>query len=785
MAAATLPDTVGASFSHDSIALGDVVVYGSHINFGPSSVQMSAITVGKAAINSTPVFMGEPDVMKTLQKFPGVVSSNDGTAGVFVRGGDYDQNLIVLDGSALYNVEHLKGFVSSINPDVVESINFYRGGFPARYGSRLSSIVDVGIRTGDFDHYHGGLSLGMMTGRVHVEGPLWKGRTSFNVAARMSYLGLIAMPVLRKVYDKPGSLSPFENMKYYDINVKLVHRFSNRHRLSGVFYYGHDDDTNSPSHSTRNYSTIGNRFVPHDKQTSQEQNRSNSMSNCWANMVSSLYWTAQFGDSFKLNTNLSFSRYIYDLAYDNHIDNTVTDHYRTYYFHTETSHRAYSNNVSDLALTTDGNLHLLGGHLLRAGASISFQRFSPGVSHSMATFTKCYNGSLNDNTGMVPSPMYIEKGDTVYNDAGNGIALKTASVYGEDEFRLFNALKLNAGIRLSVYGAVGKSYFSFEPRLGLSYLFNENMAIKLSYSRMSQGVHRLVSGNLVMASDLWVPITSEVPIMTSNMFGLGFCAELPLGMTLSVEGYYKTISNVLDYRDAATNMLDNEGDWAQQVALGKGKSYGIEFLASKSVGRTTGWISYTWSKSLRTFDKPGQEINGGKEFFAPTDRRHNFNATVTHTLRLSGAASLNLTAAFSFLSGRRGTIPLSYIFGFGIREFTGATAYADQIVRDTFSREFLEVFGTAWGNNTGAPLPMYTYKNRNDVVLPSTHHLDLSCTCVITSRFGESSVGLSLYNVYNRMNISNVYVGYENNKTVLKGICPFPFMPSIILSHKF
>ena len=181
---ATPIDSIGSASNTDTtsilsrgINLDDVVVYGKHSSFGVASSQMSAISISKGQIMSVPVFLGEPDVLKSLQKFPGVQSSNDGTAGVFVRGGDYDQNYITLDGSALYNAEHMKGFVSAINPDVVQNINFYRGGFPARYGSRLSSVVDVGIKAGDFEHYHGLLSIGMLSGRVQAEGPIWKGHT--------------------------------------------------------------------------------------------------------------------------------------------------------------------------------------------------------------------------------------------------------------------------------------------------------------------------------------------------------------------------------------------------------------------------------------------------------------------------------------------------------------------------------------------------------------------------------------------------------------------------------
>ena len=371
---ATPIDSIGSASNTDTasilsrgINLDDVVVYGRHSSFGVASSQMSAISISKGQIMSVPVFLGEPDVLKSLQKFPGVQSSNDGTAGIFVRGGDYDQNYITLDGSALYNAEHMKGYVSAINPDVVQNINFYRGGFPARYGSRLSSVVDVGIKAGDFEHYRGLLSIGMLSSRAQIEGPIWKGHTSFNLAARLSYFDLIGKPVLKHYYDKPEALQPFENMKYYDLSAKLVHQFNQSHRLSAVVYYGEDKDDNAPTKSSKESSTLDNNLIFYERQSAQEEHRSSSTVNNWSNLVSSLYWTAFFSERFKLNTNLSFSRYAYCLSYDNFFSHRVTDHYRQYYYHTETSAITYKNDISDLALAIDADYKLNSRHYLRSG----------------------------------------------------------------------------------------------------------------------------------------------------------------------------------------------------------------------------------------------------------------------------------------------------------------------------------------------------------------------------------------------------------------------------------
>lgn len=283
--------------------LPNVIVYGSRNDVGTTSSQMSAVSLSAEEIKSIPSFLGEPDVLKGLQKLPGVTTANEGQAGIYVRGGNIDQNLITLDGSTIYNAEHLKGFVSAINSDMVDNVTFYNGAFPARYGSRLSSMVDIGIKEGDFQKYHGLVSLGMLSSRVQAEGPLWKGRTSFNVGARFSYFDLIMMPLLKSMYLHPDALNPYANMDYYDISAKLVHRFSDRDKLSAVFYLGHDVCDESPNAET-------NMTIEGSDRT--DETLDSRTDNSWGNIVSSLYWTRQPNSRFLINSNLSFSRYFYN-----------------------------------------------------------------------------------------------------------------------------------------------------------------------------------------------------------------------------------------------------------------------------------------------------------------------------------------------------------------------------------------------------------------------------------------------------------------------------------------
>ena len=779
----------------DSIALtrgvnlDDVIVYGSRNNFGVTSSQMSAVTLNKDQILSVPVFLGEPDVLKSIQKLPGVQSGAEGSAGIFVRGGDYDQNYITLDGSAIYNAEHMRGYVSAINPDIVQSINFYRGAFPARYGSRLSSVIDVGIKDGDVNNYHGLLSIGMLSARAQAEGPIWKGQTSFNVAARLSYFNLIAKPVLKHFYDQPSALQPYSNMKYYDITAKLTHKFNDHNRLSAVFYYGKDIDNESPSESRKTINTIGRVDVLTEKQYREDDFRSSGSESHWNNLLMSLYYTSFITTNHRFNINLSYSQYLYDMSIKNQIDDKITDIYRLFYSHEEISKITSHSGVKDLALTFDASLQAGNAHWLRYGAKISRQWLSPKTTVFKDAVVQRFRGGMNYG-GDVSSinPLYDEAREFIDYSSGEELGINNLALYAEDDFSIFRRLKLNYGLRLSSYFVTGKSYIALEPRASLRFLITDNLSIKASYSNMTQGIHRLVTNNLIMPSDIWVPITKDMPLMKSNLYGFGVNYEWK-GFYLAAEAYYKTLDNVMEYRNGASYFVDNQ-NWQDIVALGEGRNYGFEILVERKVGNTKGWLSYTWSKALRTFDRPGNEINGGKEFYASTDHRHNLSVNVSHLLSLSKRMWLELSASWTYQTGRRGTVPYSITYGQSIEEYgrlLPVVAYGEVL----FSFQAFKLrngdimYDTDLGYIGVTAQPFHSFRNINDFKLPDTHHLDINANLTIRNRFGESVIGLSIYNVYNHYNVSNVYVGYKDNRAILKGICPFPFMPSISFTQKF
>ncbi len=787
---ATKQDTVTQSGLRSGVKLGDVVVYGSRRNFGAHDSQMSAITIDKKQIFSVPTYFGEPDVMKALQKLPGVQTSNDGTAGIFVRGGNYDQNLITLDGSTLYNAEHLKGFVSAINPDIVRSVNFYRGAFPARYGSRLSSIVDIGLQAGDFYKYHGQLSLGALASRLQVSGPIWKGRTSFNISGRVSYFDMIAYPLLRTFYDNKNSANAYSEMNYFDITAKLVHKLNERSRLSAVFYYGKDHVTTQPSTSQKTSSTLKGNSVD-DKYKFKSVNGKNSLSeNKWGNLVSSIYFTSQLSGSLWTNINLSYSQFRYKLSLSGESYTRNDNLYRLIYLNSEKFTSVYHSDIGDVALTMDAKYTHFSKHEIRFGLKGGVQRFNPTTDAQKNAYTKRIDGDMPwvspEDEQKHPGEKYYwydEKSVAVDTVLGKKTNVSNIALYAEDDYSIGKHFKANYGLRLSIYGTDGKTYASLEPRLAMRWLFAGSMSVKMSYSRMSQAVRMLNSNNLVMPSDIWVPITDRVPLMHSNLYAVGYNYDITQGVSLSVEGYYKTMDNVLEYQPGASYMKGT-GDWQDITSLGKGRAYGVELYLEKRTGNTTGWVSYTWSKSLRTMDRPGSEINAGLEYYAANDRRNNFNATVTHRFGLSKQCNLDLSLSWSYITGRRGNVPTVNIYG-GISEeydprgnfLAGSITEAEMRswqIDDPYTAEQFDRF-----------IQFYTYKGFNNYKLPSQHHLDVGVNLSLKHTLGESVFGISVYNIYNRMNVSNVYIGYHNNLTVLKGVCLFPIMPSVSYTHKF
>lgn len=605
---------------------------------------------------------------------------------------------------------------------------------------------------GDFESYHGSASIGMLSSKVQAEGPIWKGHTSFNVAARASYFGAIVQPLLKSVYDNKKAMEPYAKMNFYDVNAKLVHRFSESDRLSAVFYWGKDVSNSSPTDSETNFGS----------KSGETRTKKNETKNNWGNLVSSLYWTHTAGDRFLMNVNASFSLYDYRLSQN------VSGYYESRKMGQlqrkteEVSETRYDSKVKDASITADFRFRPVAAHDLRWGVKGSLQQLSP-IIHAYSY-----------NYDYTPSKVTRTETDRTIGKRQN---LLTASIYAEDDWTVASWLMANVGLRYSLFSVENKTYGSLEPRASVRFLLTPAMALKLSYARMAQGVHLLSSSNIVMPSDIWVPVTEKIPLMRSNQYAGGVNYEIMKGLEVSVEGYYKTMDNVLEYNNGAS-WLNCTGDWQSLVSLGKERSYGVELMAQRSVGNTTGWVSYTWAKSLRTFDRPGQELNGGREFLAGNDKRHNFNIVVVQRL----GQHWKLSASWTYQSGRRGILANTSMYGGVLQEWDPSFRPESSTLKE---QEYMQNPNEAehWAEMPGL---FTTYRERNNYKLPDVHHLDVGITYSVNHRrFGASEVNLSFYNLYNQQNINSVYIGTNNKKYVLKGICMFPFMPSLTYTLKF
>ena len=732
--------------------LAEVNVYAEQQLSGIETSQMSAIEVPIEQVKKLPMLFGEVDVMKALQKLPGVQSANDGQAGIYVRGGGYDQNQITLDGATIYNAEHLKGFVSAINPDLVRSLAFYKGAFPARYGGQLSSVVDVDIKDGDMKQYHGEVGLGMLSSKIHAEGPIWKDRTSFNIGARLSYFDKIVQPMLESVADNENTMAPYANVNYYDITAKLAHRVSDKHKLSALFYQGKDVNDVAPTQDGWHERGEEGQIAKKISQAGTENN--------WGNLIGKIGWDYRINDALQMNAGLNYSSYRYNLKQKSYESIEEKFGGRQTWLKINDSYVDSHSGIDEMMVNVDFRYTANKRHLLRWGTKVSHRTLNPSVDVYEKKYTKQWTGGDYEEK--------ITLTDTVMG--GNKQKLTMAAIYTEDDFALTRQLKANIGLRYALFSVSEKSYHSLEPRLSLRWLFRDDMALKLSYAHMAQGIHLLSSTNLVMPSDIWISIDKDLPLMKSDQWALGYNYEIAKGFDLSIEGFYKHMDNLLEYREGYSPMSPADS-WAKQIVMGEGESYGAELLLQKNTGKTTGWLAYTWSKSLRLFNRPGEELFAGKKYYAGNDRRHNLNLVINHRFNEHWEASL----AWNYQTGRRGTLSTTTFLGNGPSEFnTDDHAYLEYIKNSMTVIHFLPILSS--------------YKERNGYQLPDVHRLDLGVTYTWKWGKSENKVNLSVYNVYNRQNISNIYWGYDsykmNAEAVLKGICLLPVLPSISYTLK-
>ena len=566
----------------------------AHTGTGFRSTLTGAETLSAAELLHTPVTLGEPDILKSIQSLPGVQTGAAGSATLFVRGGGPDENLYLLDGVQMYNVSHMLGVFSAFSPDAVKKVDFYKGAFPAEFGGRTASVLDIHTNEGNVENLHGVLSLGMLNSRFHLEGPINRSSTSFSVSGRALHTLFARQFLNREEYQTWFS--------FYDINARIVHRISDGDRLSLSFYRGYDD-----------FSYIGNETI---RKIGDEDYRSHeTLDLAWGNTAGALKWNHVFsggisgsfiagGCSYAMISD--FSRTDIDRSLESTVTETIT-----------------RSNLTDGFLSADFTVQPSLNQTLHLGAS--------GIMHSCLPNTKTLGSE-----GRKTEDKRLFSG-------------KEVSIYAEDDFYLPWKMSIRAGMRITAFYS-GKILLSPEPRISVRQEFRKGFALKASYARLSQFVHLLSSSQISLPTDLWVPSTMKIPPIFANQITVGGYYDGLTGWEFSMEAYLKTMQNVLEYRDGVSYSRTTEG-WESMVETGIGKACGLEILIGKHSGRFTGSLGYTLSDALRRF--PGGGVNNGEWFHAKYARRH--QAVLQTDYAFSSRVKLN--ASWRLSSGTRMSLP--------------------------------------------------------------------------------------------------------------------------------
>ena len=700
-----------------SVTLSEVVITGERVQHVESS-QSSIIELPVEQVKSVPVIFGETDVIKVVQLLPGVQSGSEGMSGMYVRGGGPDENLFLLDGVPMYNVNHLGGFFSAFNSDAVKNITLYKGSFPAHFSSRLSSVLDITTNNGNDKEYHGGVGVGLISAKFNLEGPIIKEKTTFSISGRRTYGDALLQPIIALVAATEGMGDEKVNAGYYfyDLNAKITHKFNNRSRLYASYYMGDD--------------ALYAKYKYFHNSLEKDFMR---LGYNWGNIVGSVRWNYELTPKLFMNVTGAYTRYRNNLA--------LTEE-SVYLRYTDSYTMGFNSGIQDITARADFDYAPSPDHAVKFGGQVLHHIFKPETSSIKV--------SENDEEDSY-------KFDTIIGQSI--VHANEMMLYAEDDWRINDWLKVNAGLNMTGFQVQGVFYPSVQPRLSGRILFNDRLSAKVGYAYMTQYLHLLSNSSISLPTDLWVPVTARIKPMTSQQVAAGLFYNV-LDLNLSVEGYYKYMNNLLEYKDGASFWGNSQG-WEDKVCMGRGWAYGVEFLAQKSVGRLTGWLGYTWSHTDRKFDREGNILNAGRTFPAKYDRRHDVSLVLTYKFN----EHIDASASWVFSSGNTATLPMQDI---------------DPSEEGTEQRY-------PYYYNYEVPY----VSSRNNYRMPNYHRMDVSVNFHKKLRRGKRTINISIYNVYNHQNPYLVYESYAydfrtgNDTRVLKQLSIFPILPSISYNWTF
>ena len=542
------------SLSPQGKDLAEVEITSEKTDANVQSTQMSSVQLDMAQIKKLPAFMGEVDILKSIQLIPGVKSAGDGNSGFYVRGGGPDQNLILLDEATVYNASHLLGFFSVFNGDAIKNVTLIKGGMPAQYGGRLASVLDISMKEGNSQKFQVDGGIGFISSRLTIQGPIKKDKASFIISARRTYLDVLSKPFFK--YIKPNSDFKGSSYFFYDLNAKLNWQISNKDKLFFSSYFGRDvfkfkDDE----------SDFGVK-VP------------------WGNATACLRWNHLYNSKLFSNVSLVYTNYDFSFtAEQSNFELTIFSGIRDW------------NAKYDLVYIPNPR------HNVKVGLNYIYHTFTP-------------------------SNVSAKQGETTFN-FGQIIRLYSheAAAYISDDWEIAPRLKVNAGLRFSYFAQVGPftryqkdqfgktidtviyskgkkvtDYNGLEPRASVRYNLTKTMSVKASYTHNYQYIHLASISSVSLPTDVWMPCTELIKPQIGDQYALGVFKNFKKDMyESSVEVYYKTMKNQIDYKEGAEpqdNVFDNPDN---AFTYGKGEAYGIEFFFKNRTGKLTGWVGYTLS----------------------------------------------------------------------------------------------------------------------------------------------------------------------------------------------
>ncbi len=679
-----------------NIAVGDneqvlteVVVSSKKKDENVTKAQMGVEKLDVAAIAKIPVLLGEKDIIKTMQLMPGIKTAGEGNSGFYVRGGGSDQNLILLDEAPVYNASHLLGFFSTFNSDAIKDVAIYKGTAPAQYGGRLSSVLDIKMNEGNDQKYHVSGGIGIISSKLNLEGPIVKDKGSFLVTGRRTYVD---------VFTRLSNNAQLKNatLYFYDVNMKANYRINAKNRVFLSGYFGRD--------------VLGVQIFGID----------------WGNTTGTLRWNSIISDKLFSNTSLIYSNYNYKIGFNvGKTDVSITS------------------KIRDYNLKQEFQYFLNPKNNIRFGANVIQHTITPGQIEATAE-SSINSAKLQDRQG-VEAAVYANNEWAATKDLNISYGLRGAffDLLGAGDFYNYNPNGTLNNVRSYKAGESVQSYFNLEPRVSAAYKVGEAKSIKAAYARNTQNLHLLSNSTAGSPTDSWIMSSQNTRPQIADQFSLGYFQNFAdNGYEFSVETYYKTMQNQVDYKNGA-NIQANELVEGE-LLYGQGRAYGVELFLKKKTGKFTGWVGYTLSKSER-------QINGIND-----DNWYNAKQDRTHDVSVVGIYEFNkkwsVSAAFVYYTGSAVTFPS------GKYKIDGGQT-------------------------------VFLYSERNGYRMPDYHRLDVGATLTIakTKRF-ESAWNFSCYNAYGRKNAYAIDFQDDPNdasKTQVVQTTLFTFVPSVTWNFKF